>query len=386
MKILFCVNSIGSRGGMEGVTIMKANAFANIPGNEVAICFTDKGTYPKTIRPLSRKVHVIDLKTPFWKVARFSLSAFLYKMPKQFFRLRRTLQRVVYEFEPDVLITTGSYEKFVMPWITAPSHHKMVKVREFHFGSTYHKYERTSRFNRLLFSVINFWDYKVLSRSFDRVYLLTKRDKEENFPDNERFDVMYNPICVSLSKSELSKGVRNRTVLAVGRLSHEKNFGALLRIWSQTRRGDWKLRIVGDGYEYNQLQELARELHIDDSVEFVGWVENPVDEMLNASILCLTSLYEGYALVLTEGMSCGLPVISFDTPYGPSDIITDGKDGFLVDYLDESMFAKKLSELMEQDDLRHRMSEEAVKESEKFTLDSIVNLWMRKYLELLGQK
>lgn len=80
MRILYCVNCLGARGGIERVTIVKANALADIEGNEVAICYTDKGDFPNTIHPLSQKIKTFDLNTPYWpftsikKILRFFLS------------------------------------------------------------------------------------------------------------------------------------------------------------------------------------------------------------------------------------------------------------------------------------------------------------------------
>jgi glycosyltransferase involved in cell wall biosynthesis len=106
--------------------------------------------------------------------------------------------------------------------------------------------------------------------------------------------------------------------------------------------------------------------------------------MQDASILCLTSINEGFALVLIEAMASGLPVVSYNLPYGPSDIITDGEDGLLIPYLNEDAFAKKLSGLMDDEEKIRSMSKSAILKSQQFSVDKIVDTWIAKYNELLS--
>lgn len=152
----------------------------------------------------------------------------------------------------------------------------------------------------------------------------------------------------------------------------------------ESKHKDWKLRIVGDGAEMSNLQQLAKELKITDSVEFAGYSSKVREEMLKAQIFALTSLYEGFGLVLLEAATCGLPAISYKTPYGPEDIIKDGKTGILVDYLNESEFAEKLDALMNNDQLRKQIGIEAQKEVAEYSIEAIMQRWLKEYASLLG--
>ena len=100
------------------------------------------------------------------------------------------------------------------------------------------------------------------------------------------------------------------------------------------------------------------------------------------SILLLTSLYEPFGLVLPEAMSCGLPVIAFDCPYGPSDIITDGVDGFLIKNRDIEMFADKVCQLIENEELRRRMGKNGIISSQRYRADVIMPKWISLFEEL----
>lgn len=384
MRILYCVNSLGVCGGIERVTIVKANAFADIEGNEVAICYTDKGDYPRTIHPLSPKVQVFDLNTPYWQ---FTTSL---KLLKSFIptviATRRALKKLIRSFQPDVVVSTGSYEKFALASLSAIN--KMVGggkcayVREFHFASTYRRYIGSSR---LAVSMCEFLDNQLLGRCFNMNYLLTEQDLEKNFKSRRNFDYMYNPCPFNCKHETIS---REKNVLAVGRLVYLKNFSELLEIWSMIQNDayGWKLRVVGSGSLEHELKGKASQLGISDTVEFPGFLSNVDAEMAKASIYVMTSISEGFPMVLLEAQNAGLPCISYNSPYGPSEIIHDGEDGFIVENRNKEVFADKLLRLIRDADLRDRMGMMAQDNSRRFSAEIIANRWMEKYDTLLGHK
>ena len=101
------------------------------------------------------------------------------------------------------------------------------------------------------------------------------------------------------------------------------------------------------------------------------------------SILLLTSLYEPFGLVLPEAMSCGLPVVAFDCPYGPADIITDGVDGFLVGNRSIETFAQRVCQLIESDDLRRQMGQAGMLSSQRYQVERIMPLWKELFENLV---
>lgn len=132
MKILFCTNSLGTLGGIERVTIVKANALAEIPGNEVYIAFTDKMGYPKTVHPISVKVHIVDLDVNHWNNNYKSRIQKILCPLKKFFLHFWRLSNWVKNNNPEVIISVGQSEKYILPFLKVP-----VKIREVHFNSTY---------------------------------------------------------------------------------------------------------------------------------------------------------------------------------------------------------------------------------------------------------
>ena len=103
---------------------------------------------------------------------------------------------------------------------------------------------------------------------------------------------------------------------------------------------------------------------------------------IRSSMLLLTSVYEPFGLVMPEAMSCGLPVVAFDCPYGPADIITDGVDGFLVKNRDINEFADRVCQLIENKELRMRMGQATIKSAQRYRADLIMPKWKDLFEQL----
>lgn len=144
---------------------------------------------------------------------------------------------------------------------------------------------------------------------------------------------------------------------------------------------DWHLDLYGDGdikdipWTEEKQQQINIHVHKPDSDIFSRYMES--------SIFVLTSVYEPFGLVMPEAMSCGLPVVAFDCPSGPANIITDGIDGYLIKNRDISLFAEKLCLLIENPQLRQTMGNAAVQSSQKYSVERIMPQWMNLFNELV---
>lgn len=101
-----------------------------------------------------------------------------------------------------------------------------------------------------------------------------------------------------------------------------------------------------------------------------------MEKYLESSICILTSRFEGFGMVLIEAMACGVPVVSFDCPWGPADIIKDGEDGFLVEYLNTDEASRRVCQLIESSDLRKKMGAKARINVKRYDRDVIMKQWM----------
>lgn len=169
---------------------------------------------------------------------------------------------------------------------------------------------------------------------------------------------------------------QEKNVLYVGRLDNKtKGIDRLLRIWERVekRRTDWKLKIVGDGQDKVMLVDLSHRLQLR-NVSFEGFqVPKPYYEA--ASIFCMTSTFEGFGMVLTEAMQHGVVPIAFNSYDALQDIVTDGIDGLIIPAFDENLYADRLLSLMNDSNTRHRMTEQAIVSSSRFSKDKIAQKW-----------
>ncbi|GLV74624.1 glycosyltransferase family 4 protein [Streptomyces hygroscopicus] len=157
-------------------------------------------------------------------------------------------------------------------------------------------------------------------------------------------------------------------VIAAGRLAPVKRYDLLIRAFEKVSaaRPDWRLRIYGGGAQHAKLRALIDELGLYNHVFLMG-PANPLDpEWAKGSIAAVTSSMESFGMTIVEAMRCGLPVVATDCPHGPAEIIDNGVDGRLVPTGDVDAIAAALLDLMNDDELRQRMGQAALKDSARF--------------------
>lgn len=210
----------------------------------------------------------------------------------------------------------------------------------------------------------------------DAVVLLTQRDRENylrHIPSCSPVTVIPNPV----SPCETSFDPQSRTILSVGHLVPNKGFHRAVEIAARVlkHRTDWSWVICGEGPERDRLEGMIKAAGLEDRILLAGLVTD-MDKMYSrAAMMVMTSDLEGLPMVLLEGKAHGLPMVAFDIMTGPSEIIRDGVDGFLVDPFDLETMAQKVGLLMDREELRVRMSESAGVDLERFSEDTILQNW-----------
>lgn len=173
----------------------------------------------------------------------------------------------------------------------------------------------------------------------------------------------------------------NKNIISVGRLSKEKGFDDLLRVFKKlvNKDSDIRLNIVGDGVEKNNLLELAKELKLGDKVVFHGYQNKEYinDLLLNSSLYVMTSHTESFGLVLIEAMSYGVPCISYTSAQGANEIINDGINGYLIENRNEDEMIDKITLIMEDDKLRKKLGKAAKKRSLDYSSDVVLEKWSK---------
>ena len=178
-----------------------------------------------------------------------------------------------------------------------------------------------------------------------------------------------------------------QTVLAVGRYTYQKSFDRLIRAWASADVPDgWKLRIVGDGEDREALSELAGELGVGGTVLLDGPSADMDAVYREASVLALSSRYEGLPMVLLEAQAYGIPSVAFDCQCGPSDVISDGESGLLVPQGDILGLAQALETLMSNEPLRRKMGAAALAESCRWDRDTVMKQWTSLFEDILSSR
>jgi glycosyltransferase involved in cell wall biosynthesis len=145
---------------------------------------------------------------------------------------------------------------------------------------------------------------------------------------------------------------------------------------------DWHLTIYGEGEERESLLQQIHHLGVEGSITLHNPVPHIEEEMTKHSLFVLSSRFEGFGLVLVEAMTCGLPVVSFDCPHGPRDIIAHGKDGLLVPNGDIHALAEAMVRLMEHAELRQQMGVQGQKDVQRYAIDTVMARWMQLFESL----
>lgn len=180
---------------------------------------------------------------------------------------------------------------------------------------------------------------------------------------------------------------RENIVISVGRLIDTKNYDQLIEIFSKINNPDWKLVIVG-GDALKQTNSIKLQQQIDalgmaDRIQLAGTQKDVAAYLLKSKIFAFTSSSEGFPNVIGEAMSAGLPVVAYDCIAGPSDMIVDGENGFLIPLFDKEMFAEKLKNLMENDEKISSMGANARKSMERYSTDKVCEAYYRVLTEKL---
>jgi glycosyltransferase involved in cell wall biosynthesis len=183
------------------------------------------------------------------------------------------------------------------------------------------------------------------------------------------------------------KKENTRSIVAIGRLSFEKGFDLLINAFAKIAllNSGWQLIIFGEGDERHALERLICKLNLNERVYLPGRVSNPMRFLKQAELFVMSSRFEGFPNSLLEAMACGLPVVSFDCPSGPREIIRDGVDGMLVPAENIEALADVLQNLMIDGSLRKRLADKAPEVLERFGLEKIMEMWeitFRRILEI----
>ncbi len=358
-KIVILVDQLNSHGGIEKLVAVKANYWSTVFNYEVTIISTEQFKKP-LIYSLSDKVKFIDLSINYHRdKSYFSLTnglKFLSNIVK--------IQRFILKEKPHFIDVASHIPiTYFLPFL----YRKSKIIKEFHFT----KFDRVKQHN-LKSKILNYIESK-----YDFLVVLSK--EERSFYTSNNVIVIPNPV-VNKYQIQLPLIEENENIaVAVVRFAAVKQLEKMISIWNAfiQLNSTWKLFIfgtIGNDY-YKKIEKLVLELNLQKKIVFKGQSDNIQTEIVQAKVVLLTSEQECFPLVILEANSVGIPVISFDCPTGPRNIIHHKIDGVLVENNNCDSFVEELQAFDNDIMYQKILSKNAKINSDNYTIDVIMNKW-----------
>lgn len=374
MKILYISDTLALWGGIERVLSCKANELAEHYGYKVCFVTTNQGSHPLLFHLAKGVCHVdLDLRLHRqYDYSVFKRILFLSRMKRLF---KNRLNNEIERFQPDVVVLiTIKYAGIVSEVVRS-----IPLLVESHSSFVSDKYDHASILSRL-----NTYFNRRKLKQASGIIALTNKDSLNWQTISPHVFVI--PNIVQLNDTGKYSDCRSNHAIFVGRITHQKDIASLIAIWRIVNNSfsNWHLDIFGDGELKDYYQSIVTNSNL--NIHFYKPVSNIFSQYIERSMLLLSSLYEPFGLVLPEAMSCGLPVVAFDCPYGPADIITDGVDGFLIKDRNVDLFAQRVCQLIESHELRLRMGKAGIASSKRYRSEIIMPQWVSLFNQIVSSQ
>ncbi|MFI6272173.1 stealth conserved region 3 domain-containing protein [Micromonospora zamorensis] len=385
MKITYLLTWADAIGGTERTVLRQANWLAHRHEVEVIGVLRTRDEMPFEVDPAVKLVHLLDTRGGVTRPVRGGMpdavAEALAAAPSTLVRRHwegafsalsdLELERVLGEIDADVVVTTTpallAVAATLLPRrvVIVAQEHRVTELRG-SSGEPFGLFAARADAIALLSRPTRDWFAELLVDAAPRLVVLPNPIEDGYRPRSTR---------------------ETRTVVMAGRLSPEKQFEHAIAAFGQIApdHPDWRLRIFGGGSRA-RLEERIAGLKLGNQVQLLGPTESIEDEWAKASVAMVTSRVESFGLTLIEAMSAAVPVVAYDCPNGPREVIEDGETGFLVapDNIDE--LAAALRKLVEDDGLRHLMGHAALRDVERFSVEKVMPQWEQLFADLLADR
>ncbi len=348
MNIIFLVHDIHFGGGGERVTINLANYFEEKGYDVKIVSLSQQKT--SNIYSINKRIEIEYLNINF-NIGSNAIKKILSIIKTNIYFSKHKSESIV--------LGIGNYPSLLLCLLPKRMNIKTVGCQHLAYSGIKGIWAilRRSLFNRL-----------------DRVVSLTIHDLSKYQQINK--DSICIPNSISIFPNQPA-ALTNKRILFIGRMVYEKGYDILIEVLKKVsdRHPDWDFRIIGDGPLKNSIVEKIELSGLKEKISLIPSTKFVIEEYLNASIFLMTSRTEGLPMVLLEAQVCGLPIVSFDCETGPSDIVVDNANGFLIDCYDIEIMVQKISLLCCDHELRLKFGKDAVENVKKFRPEIINSKW-----------
>ncbi|MDR2057904.1 MAG: glycosyltransferase family 4 protein [Dysgonamonadaceae bacterium] len=351
LNICFFIHNLSSHGGTERISIALANALSKQSDFRVSMLSLE------------------SFDTPFFSlnenVKTDSLNIYNANIRKNYFKAVRQLKKYLQENNIQVIIDVDVILSFISLAATAFTKVKVVSWEHYNY---YLKRK----------SIIRKVARQLAARYSKAIVTLTERDIQFY---KDKCKTKARIVSIPNFIEEFPSGFyfgSQKYILSIGHLEHRKGFDLLLDIWSKVDskiKEGWKLLIIGEGEEKEKLEKQIQNNNMGDSVEILPLKANIEEYYKKTAIYAMSSRAEGLPMVLIEAKSLGIPTIAFDCNTGPQEIINNEIDGFLIPCFDTDAYAQCLTKLMQDRLLRRKLSQNALRDKDRFSSNQAVEKW-----------
>lgn len=293
----------------------------------------------------------------------FSLFKESFKAIKILYLRKKTMVNYIANSDADIIISTRD---IFNEWLSEYAPKGILKI-----GWEHNHYHDNYNYARSIVRSAMRLDYLVLVSDSLRKYY-----KKQMVRSNCK--CVYIPNIVDEIPKNCSK-LNEKRIVSIGRLSPEKGYLDLLRIYNSVvhKYPDWKLDIIGDGVEKAKLEEYINHHNLNNSVTLHGFRKKEYinDVLHKSSIYVMTSYTESFGIVLLEAMSHGLPCIAFDSAEGACELINSGMNGYLIKHRNFSAMIKKIEDLIKDIEVRKRIGKAGRADVKKYTSEVVKDKW-----------
>ena len=360
MNIGIIISDICLNAGTERAVSNLSNALLELTDNMVYI-FSVNSKEDKTIfYDVDPRIKIIHLNYP--------KNNYILKRLVIYNKIRKELTLLCQKYNIDVLMGTSHAYNCIISIMN-----NVVRI-----GCEHINYSACPKVYRLV--------RRVAYKRLDKVVLLTNEDMKKYSFLKKNIPVVIPNIRSFYPKCAAK--LENKRIISIGRLNSQKGYDILMNFADclYKKIPNWKIEIFGEGEMRDDLLTTIKNKGLEKFITIHSPKNNIMEELLESSIYLMTSRNEGLPMVLLEAQACGLPIVSYDCPEGPKDIISDGDDGFLIPMNADEQMIKRIEYLAESHKERIRMGKEARKHSNNFSKEFIVKKWILLFNELINKE